>query len=64
MIGNDSMKQQIIYTRMNAAPPYSPTIKGNLQMLPRPMADPAMAIITAALLPKFSLPPESIPDTG
>lgn len=56
-IGSESRKQQRMYIRMNAAPPFYPTMKGNLQMLPRPMAEPAIAMITAALLPKRSLPP-------
>ena len=40
---------------MKAAPPYSPAMYGNLQMLPSPMADPAMAMMTANLPPKVSL---------
>ena len=40
---------------MKAAPPYSPAMYGNRQMFPRPMADPAMAIMTANLPPKVSL---------
>ena len=53
-IGSESRKQQTMYTRMKAAPPYSPTMKGKRQMLPSPIAEPAIAMITAALLPKFS----------
>ena len=40
---------------MKAAPPYSPTIYGNLQRFPSPMADPAIATSTPKRLPKFSL---------
>ena len=40
---------------MNAAPPCSPARYGNLQILPRPIADPAIAIMIANLPPKFSL---------
>ena len=40
---------------MNAAPPCSPTIYGKRQILPSPIADPAMAIMKVKELPKFSL---------
>jgi hypothetical protein len=37
-----------------APPPFSPTTYGNLQMFPKPIADPAVAAITPNLLPKLS----------
>ena len=55
-IGRARKTEDNIYMMMNAAPPYSPTIYGNLQRLPSPIADPAIASTAATLLPKFSLP--------
>jgi hypothetical protein len=43
------------YTRMKAAPPFCPTMYGKRQMLPRPMAEPAMAMIAVKRLLKFPL---------
>jgi hypothetical protein len=43
------------YTRMKAAPPFCPTMYGKRQMLPRPMAEPAMAMIAVNRLLKLPL---------
>ena len=53
-IGIESTRVEIRYMMMKAAPPPSPTIYGKRHMLPSPMAEPAIAIITAKRLPKFS----------
>ena len=46
---------RIRYTRLKAPPPLSQTIYGYLQMLPIPIANPAVAIMNPNLLPQFSL---------
>ena len=40
---------------MNTAPPFSPAIYGNLQMLPNPMTEPPTAATAPNLLPKDPL---------
>ena len=55
-IGSDRNMASSRYTMMYAAPPLLPTIYGKRQMLPNPMADPAIARTAAVLLPKLSLP--------
>jgi hypothetical protein len=54
-IGRQRPKQSRMYTMMNAAPPFSPTREGNLQRLPRPTAEPAIATSAPNRLPKLSL---------
>lgn len=41
-----------MYIRINAAPPFSPVIKGKRQMLPSPTAEPAVARTIPNLLAK------------
>ena len=45
----------MIYTRMSAAPPFSPTVVGKRQMFPRPTAEPAVANIMPVFEPKFAI---------
>ena len=40
---------------MKAAPPFWPTMYGKRQMLPRPMAEPALAMIAVKRLLKLPL---------
>src|SRR5690606_13188282 len=60
--GKPTAKQHTKYTRMKAAPPFSATTLGYFQMLPRPTAEPAAAMMNPNLELQFPrLAPVSTP---
>ena len=54
-MGKPNKTVQIINTSKKAAPPFSPTIYGKRQILPKPTAHPTVARITPSLLPNVAL---------
>ena len=53
--GTDHRKRNIIQGTRNEPPPFAPTILGNLQMFPVPIAAPIVAKISPSLPLNWSL---------